>query len=67
MSGVVAINIKRAQRRGRFARQTEGHLSDVSFEGGSFNRVVAAAAFQQGLFQSLVLSTFLIDALIHSP
>ena len=66
MSGVVAINIKRAQRRGRFARQTEGHLSDVSFEGGSFNRVVAAAAFQ-GLFQSLVLSTFLIDALIHSP
>ena len=65
MSGVVAINIKRAQRRGRFARQTEGHLSDVSFEGGSFNRVVAAAF--QGLFQSLVLSTFLIDALIHSP
>ena len=32
MSGVVAI-IKRAQRRGRFARQTNGHLSDVSFEG----------------------------------
>ena len=63
MSGVVAI-IKRAQRHGRFAGR---HLSDVSFEGGSFNRVVAAAAFQQGLFQSLVLSTFLIDALIHSP